>query len=68
MISTGNSLVLYLIAFLMPPVGFILGGIYLVNDDEDVRNVGENLIAIPFVGFLLILLLTFWAFIAISSG
>ncbi len=68
MISTGNSIVLYLIAFLMPPVGFILGGIYLVNDDEDVRKIGENLIAIPFVGFLLMVLLFFWMFIAISSG
>jgi hypothetical protein len=68
MISTGNSLVLYLIAFLMPPVGFILGGIYLVNDDEDVRKIGENLIAIPFIGVLLMLILAVWVFIAISSG
>ncbi len=52
----------------MPPVGFILGGIYLVNDDEDVRKIGENLIAIPFVGFSLMVLLFFWMFIAISSG
>jgi len=52
----------------MPPVGFILGGIYLINDDEDVRKIGENLIAIPFLGFLLMVLLFVWMFIAISSG
>jgi len=57
MISTGNAILLYIISFFVPIVGFILGGIYLINEDEDVRKIGENLIAIPIAGFILLVAL-----------
>ena len=59
MISTGNAILLYIIAFFVPIVGFIIGGIYLINDDEDVRKIGENLIAIPIAGFIIFVVLIF---------
>ena len=59
MISTGNAILLYIIAFFVPIVGFIIGGIYLIHEDEDVRKVGENLIAIPIAGFILLVVFIF---------
>tara|TARA_B100000029_G_scaffold478489_1_gene524646 strand:- start:406 stop:600 length:195 start_codon:yes stop_codon:yes gene_type:complete len=59
MISTGNAILLYIISFFVPIVGFILGGIYLINEDEDVRKIGENLIAIPIAGFIVVVILIF---------
>ena len=59
MISTGNAILLYIISFFVPIVGFILGGIYLINEDEDVRKIGENLIAIPIAGFILLVVFIF---------
>lgn len=44
--SNNKNIAIYIVSFLVPLVGFIVGGINLTKDDEEVKKLGMNCIVL----------------------
>lgn len=61
--DSGLAFLLYIISFMVPLAGFIIGAIYLSKEEEHERHIGRTCLIIAllttFIGFLLIMLFSF---------
>jgi len=67
-VGTGMKIFLYLISFLVPIVGFIIGAIYYTKPEADYKHVGKMCIILGLLSILLAVLCYAVIFAAIFTA
>ncbi len=52
--SSGMKILLYIVSFLVPVAGIIIGVIYMGKEDEESKALGKTCLIIAIVGFVLV--------------
>jgi hypothetical protein len=52
--SSGTKILLYIVSFLVPVAGIIIGVIYMGKEDEESKALGKVCLIIAIVGFVLV--------------
>lgn len=66
-ISSGLKLILYIFSFFLPPIGIIIGIIYLNENSEEKKKFGKGILIFSIIWMALLIILTIIAFIAFAG-